>query len=56
MAYNANPVPASSQFRLGNYAAIVDGSEGGGITASENGGYSAAQGGGCHMFQNCAKK
>jgi len=37
MAYNANPVPASSQFRLGNYAAIVDGSKGGGLTSFENG-------------------
>jgi len=38
MAYNANPVPSSSQFRLGKYAANVDGSKGGGITANENGG------------------
>jgi len=37
MAYNANPVASSNQFRLGNYAAILDDSKGGGIT-SENGG------------------
>jgi len=37
VAYNANPVPSSNQFRLGDYAAIVDGNKGGVIT-SENGG------------------
>jgi len=48
MAYNANPVPPASQFRLGDYAAIVDGSKGGGLT-SENGGN--LQGGGdCNTF------
>jgi len=36
VAYNANPVPSSSQFRLGNYAAIVDGSKGGGFSGSKN--------------------
>jgi len=36
VAYNANPIPSSSQFHLGNYAANVDGSNGGGgITGSE---------------------
>jgi len=36
MAYNANPVPASSQFHSENYAAMVDGSySGGGITGTE---------------------
>jgi len=48
MAYNANPVPASSQFRLGNYAAIVDGSKGGGLTGSENGGELQDSGSGCY--------
>jgi len=43
MAYNANPVPSSSQFRLGDYAAIVDGSKGGGLTGS-NGGFSTKDG------------
>jgi len=38
MAYNTNPVSSSNPFRLGDYAAIVDGSKGGGITGSENGG------------------
>jgi len=37
MAYNANPVPSSSQFRVGDYAANVDGSKGGGITGSDGG-------------------
>jgi len=37
IAHNANPVPASSQFRSENYAAMVDGSKGGGFTG-ENGG------------------
>jgi len=36
MAYNATPVPSSNQFRLGDYAATVDGSKGGGITGSES--------------------
>merc|ERR1712238_196468 len=36
MAFNANPVPSSNQFRLEDYAAIVDGSKGGGITGTEN--------------------
>ena len=36
MAYTANSVASSNQFRAGNYAAIVDGSKGGGITGSEN--------------------
>jgi len=40
MAYTATPVPSSNQFRLGNYAASIDGSKGGGITGSENGGVS----------------
>jgi len=35
IAYNANPDSASSQFRLGNFAAIVDGSKGGGFTGTE---------------------
>jgi len=43
MVYNTNPVPASSQLRLGNSAAIVDGSNGGGFT-SEIG----AADGGCY--------
>jgi len=38
VAYNANPVSSSNQFRLGHYAAIVDGNKGGGITGSKNGG------------------
>merc|ERR1712238_208895 len=38
MAYNATPVPSSNRFRLGDYAAIVDGSKGGGFTGSKNGG------------------
>jgi len=38
MAYNTNPVPSSNQFRLGDYAAIVDGSKGGGFIGNENGG------------------
>mmetsp|Transcript_11283 Transcript_11283/g.12670 ORF Transcript_11283/g.12670 Transcript_11283/m.12670 type:complete len:134 (-) Transcript_11283:143-544(-) len=50
MAYNANPVPPASQFRLGDYAAIVDGGEGGGITASENGGELLD---GCGIDFNC---
>jgi len=37
MAYTATPVPSSTQFRLGDYSAIVDGSKGGGITGTENG-------------------
>eukprot|EP00751_Fragilariopsis_kerguelensis_P030306 CAMPEP_0170927152 /NCGR_PEP_ID=MMETSP0735-20130129/13327_1 /TAXON_ID=186038 /ORGANISM="Fragilariopsis kerguelensis, Strain L26-C5" /LENGTH=120 /DNA_ID=CAMNT_0011327605 /DNA_START=29 /DNA_END=391 /DNA_ORIENTATION=- len=36
MAYNAIPVPFSNQFRLGEYAAIVDGSNGGRITDPES--------------------
>mmetsp|Transcript_22341 Transcript_22341/g.23897 ORF Transcript_22341/g.23897 Transcript_22341/m.23897 type:complete len:107 (+) Transcript_22341:335-655(+) len=36
MAYNATPVPSSNQLRLGDYAAIVDGSNGGGITGRES--------------------
>ena len=36
MAYTANPVASSNKFRLGDSAAIVDGS-GGGITGTENG-------------------
>mmetsp|Transcript_11734 Transcript_11734/g.12790 ORF Transcript_11734/g.12790 Transcript_11734/m.12790 type:complete len:118 (+) Transcript_11734:102-455(+) len=37
MAYNANQVPSTQQFRLGDYAATVDGSKGGGgITGTEN--------------------
>mmetsp|Transcript_13441 Transcript_13441/g.15189 ORF Transcript_13441/g.15189 Transcript_13441/m.15189 type:complete len:138 (-) Transcript_13441:194-607(-) len=44
MAYNTNPVPSSNQFRVGNYAAIVDGSKGGGIIGGENG---VVTGGGC---------
>jgi len=38
MAYNANPVASSNQLRVGNYAAILDRSKGGGFTGSENGG------------------
>mmetsp|Transcript_42803 Transcript_42803/g.48584 ORF Transcript_42803/g.48584 Transcript_42803/m.48584 type:complete len:119 (+) Transcript_42803:3-359(+) len=38
VVYTANPVPSSNQFRLGHYAAIVDGNTGGGITGSKNGG------------------
>ena len=38
MAYTATPVPSSTQFRLGDFSAIVDGSKGGGFTGSENGG------------------
>merc|ERR1719491_2231154 len=45
MAYNTNPVPPSDQFRLGEYAAIVDGSKGGGFTGTKNGGASDS---GCH--------
>eukprot|EP00751_Fragilariopsis_kerguelensis_P013251 CAMPEP_0170775950 /NCGR_PEP_ID=MMETSP0733-20121128/10879_1 /TAXON_ID=186038 /ORGANISM="Fragilariopsis kerguelensis, Strain L26-C5" /LENGTH=123 /DNA_ID=CAMNT_0011118837 /DNA_START=73 /DNA_END=444 /DNA_ORIENTATION=- len=44
MAYNTNQVPSSNQFRVDNYAAIVDGSKGGGIIGSENG---VVTGGGC---------
>jgi len=44
MAYNTNPVSSSNQFRVGNYAVIVDGSKGGGIIGSENG---VVTGGGC---------
>jgi len=40
MAYNANPVASSNQFRLGDSAASVDGSKGGGFTGSKNGGVS----------------
>eukprot|EP00751_Fragilariopsis_kerguelensis_P015019 CAMPEP_0170780160 /NCGR_PEP_ID=MMETSP0733-20121128/13409_1 /TAXON_ID=186038 /ORGANISM="Fragilariopsis kerguelensis, Strain L26-C5" /LENGTH=124 /DNA_ID=CAMNT_0011123897 /DNA_START=71 /DNA_END=445 /DNA_ORIENTATION=- len=40
MAYNANPVASSNQFRLSNSAASVDGSKGGGFTGSKNGGVS----------------
>jgi len=38
MAYTANPVASSNQLHLGDYAAIVDGSKGGGFTDSKNGG------------------
>mmetsp|Transcript_63546 Transcript_63546/g.71034 ORF Transcript_63546/g.71034 Transcript_63546/m.71034 type:complete len:120 (-) Transcript_63546:177-536(-) len=48
MAYNANPVPPASQFRLGDYAAIVDGSKGGGFTGSKNGGELQDSGSGCY--------
>jgi len=34
MAYNANPVPSSTLFRLGDYSAILDGSKGGVVTGS----------------------
>jgi len=37
LAYNANPVPSSNQFRLGDFAGSVDGSTGGGFSISENG-------------------
>merc|ERR1712194_116135 len=47
MAYNANPVPPASQYRLGDYAAIVDGSKGGGLTGS-NGGFSTKDTGFMH--------
>mmetsp|Transcript_23295 Transcript_23295/g.23534 ORF Transcript_23295/g.23534 Transcript_23295/m.23534 type:complete len:116 (-) Transcript_23295:127-474(-) len=36
MAYNVNP--SSNQFRLGEYAVIVDGSKGGEFTGSKSGG------------------
>mmetsp|Transcript_14482 Transcript_14482/g.16771 ORF Transcript_14482/g.16771 Transcript_14482/m.16771 type:complete len:126 (+) Transcript_14482:38-415(+) len=37
MAYNANPVTSFNQLRLGDYAATVGGSKGGGgITGTEN--------------------
>jgi len=49
VAYNANPVPSSNQFRLGDYAVIVDGSKGGGFSGSENGG-EAGDGG---WLNNC---
>jgi len=46
VAYTTNPtVPSSNQFRLGDYAAIVDGSKGGGFSGSENGGALAEDGG-----------
>jgi len=32
MAYNTNPVPSSTLFRLGDYSAILDGSKGGVVT------------------------
>jgi len=38
MAYNANPIASSNQPHFGDYAAIVDGSKGGGVTGTENGG------------------
>merc|ERR1719491_1134087 len=52
MAYNTNPVSSSNQFRVGNYAVIVDGSKGGGIIGSENG---VVTGGGSvfYFFLNC---
>jgi len=34
-AYTATPVPASTQFHLGDYSAIVDGSKGGVITSGD---------------------
>merc|ERR1712238_398205 len=34
LAYNANPVPSSTLFRLGDYSAILDGSKGGVVTGS----------------------
>jgi len=37
VAHNANPVPTSNQFRLGDYAANLNGSKGGGITGSDGG-------------------
>jgi len=52
MAYNANSTVASSnQFRAGNYAAIVHGSKGGGITGSEFGG--PVYGGCWNPWTNC---
>jgi len=42
MAYNANPVASSNQLRVGNYAANVDGSKGGGFTGNKNGGVTGA--------------
>jgi len=53
MAYNANQVPSSIQFRLGDYAAIVDGSKGGGFTGNQNGG---ASGGGRMCNAPCYQK
>jgi len=51
VAYNANPVPPSNRIRVEEYAAIVDGSKGGGFTASENGGEDGA---GCwSCFPSC---
>jgi len=35
MAYTANPVASSNQFRLGDYSAIVDGSKGGVVTSND---------------------
>jgi len=49
MAYNTNPVFSSNQFRLKDYAAIVDGSKGGGITGSKNGGEAISGGVNFHM-------
>jgi len=45
VAYNANLVPSSNQFRLGDYAAIIDGSKGGGFSGSKNGGESGESAG-----------
>jgi len=53
MAYNANPVPSSNLFRLGEYTAIVDGSKGGGFTGNQNGGTS---GGGRACGAPCYRK
>jgi len=53
VAYNANQVPSSIQFRLGDYAAIVDGSKGGGFTGNQNGG---ASGGGRMCNAPCYQK
>jgi len=52
MAYNANPVASSNQLRVGNYAAILDRSKGGGFTGSENGGDSYGFVFGCFTKSN----
>jgi len=50
VAYNANPIHSSNQFHLRDYAAIVDGSKGGGgITGTEN----IVVTGGCDLGGDC---
>eukprot|EP00751_Fragilariopsis_kerguelensis_P009119 CAMPEP_0170805180 /NCGR_PEP_ID=MMETSP0733-20121128/31222_1 /TAXON_ID=186038 /ORGANISM="Fragilariopsis kerguelensis, Strain L26-C5" /LENGTH=124 /DNA_ID=CAMNT_0011159523 /DNA_START=127 /DNA_END=501 /DNA_ORIENTATION=- len=56
MAYNTYPVPPSNQFRLGEYAAIVDGSKGGGFTGTKNGGASnSGSGNGIAYYRDFGK-